>query len=111
MASVMVDSNVLIDLLTEDARWFAWSSQAVALEADRQRLVINAIIYAEISVRFSRIDDHAGRGPIPALFSQAVPDRAGLSRVRRGSPAAPSHSTREPPITDVLPHGCAPKTA
>jgi predicted nucleic acid-binding protein len=53
----LVDSNVLLDVLTEDRRWMDWSSQALAEAADRGSLVINPIIYAEVSVRFTRIED------------------------------------------------------
>jgi predicted nucleic acid-binding protein len=53
----LVDSNVLLDVITEDQRWFEWSSNALASAADDGRLCINPIIYAEVSVRFSRIED------------------------------------------------------
>jgi predicted nucleic acid-binding protein len=43
--------------MTEDERWFPWASQSVERAADRHRLVINPIIYAEVSVRYSRIED------------------------------------------------------
>jgi predicted nucleic acid-binding protein len=49
MTAIMVDSNVLLDLMTEDTRWLAWSAEAVEKAADRFRLVINPIIYAEVS--------------------------------------------------------------
>jgi predicted nucleic acid-binding protein len=57
MSAVMIDSNVLIDIMTEDEQWFAWSSQAIERAADRYGLVINPIVYAEVSVRYSRIED------------------------------------------------------
>lgn len=53
----LVDSNVLLDIFTEDASWLEWSSSALAAAAESGPLVINAIVYAEISVRFSRIED------------------------------------------------------
>lgn len=53
MTAVLIDSNVLLDLMTEDPEWFAWSAAAVERPANRSRLVINAIVYAEISVRYS----------------------------------------------------------
>lgn len=52
----LVDSNVLLDVITEDERWFEWSSDALARAADDGPLFINPIIYAEVSVRFSRIE-------------------------------------------------------
>jgi predicted nucleic acid-binding protein len=55
--AVLVDSSVLLDVLTEDSRWFEWSSTALADAAESHTLVINPVIYAEISVRFDRIED------------------------------------------------------
>lgn len=56
MSSVLVDSNVLLDVLTQDARWFDWSSRALADAASWTVPCINPIIYSEISVRFDRIE-------------------------------------------------------
>jgi predicted nucleic acid-binding protein len=56
-AGTLVDSNVLLDLFTEDATWLGWSSDALAAAAESGPLFINPIIYAEVSVRFSRIED------------------------------------------------------
>jgi predicted nucleic acid-binding protein len=44
-------------VLTEDARWFGWSSAALADAADNGPLWINPIVYAEVSVRFTRIEE------------------------------------------------------
>ena len=57
MAETLVDSNVLLDVLTEDVRWFAWSSEALARRAGESALVINPIIYAEVSIGFARIEE------------------------------------------------------
>lgn len=57
MADTLVDSNVLLDVLTEDVRWFAWSSEALARRAGESALVINPIIYAEVSIGFARIEE------------------------------------------------------
>jgi predicted nucleic acid-binding protein len=57
VADTLVDSNVLLDVLTEDARWFAWSSEALARRAEESALVINPIIYAEVSIGFARIEE------------------------------------------------------
>lgn len=53
----LVDSSVLLDVITEDETWLEWSSSALASAADDGPLFINPIIYAEVSVRFSRIED------------------------------------------------------
>jgi hypothetical protein len=52
-----VDSNVILDILTEDKKWFAWSSETLAYHAEQNVLVINLIIYSEVSIRFDRIED------------------------------------------------------
>ena len=54
---ILVDSNVILDIVTEDKKWFLWSSQALANYAETHTLVINPIIYAEVSVGFDRIED------------------------------------------------------
>jgi len=54
---VLVNSNVILDVLTEDPAWFPWSSATLAREADTNRLIINPIIYSEISIRFVRIEE------------------------------------------------------
>jgi predicted nucleic acid-binding protein len=54
---VMVDSNVLLDVATNDPAWGDWSTEALARSADDAILVINALIYAEVSIGFPTIED------------------------------------------------------
>ncbi|GAA1469514.1 type II toxin-antitoxin system VapC family toxin [Nocardiopsis exhalans] len=55
--STLVDTNVLLDVFTRDPTWAGWSEQALAEAADQGPLVINPIIYAEVSVGFDRIEE------------------------------------------------------
>jgi hypothetical protein len=55
--AVLVDSNVLLDIATNDPIWFARSAEALAAVADEAPLVINPLIYAEVSIGFQRIED------------------------------------------------------
>jgi predicted nucleic acid-binding protein len=55
-AAVLVDSNVLLDVMTEDPRWYPWSSAALARAADDALLAINPIIYGEVCIRFESIE-------------------------------------------------------
>jgi predicted nucleic acid-binding protein len=57
MSPVLVDSNVLLDVATEDRAWAAWSARALAQAAGDSVLVINALVYAEVSVGFATIED------------------------------------------------------
>lgn len=54
---VLVDSNVLLDILTEDPEWAQRSGDALARAADDRGLAINEIVYAEVSIGFDRIED------------------------------------------------------
>jgi predicted nucleic acid-binding protein len=65
--TVLVDSNVLLDVLTEDADWYAWSSAALAAAADEGSLAINPLIYAEVSIGFERVEELDGALP-PQMF-------------------------------------------
>ena len=76
MTAVLVDSNVLLDIMTEDERWFAWSARALAEAAETGRLVINPMIYAEISVRFERIEDLEDAAPASNFEREAIPYEA-----------------------------------
>lgn len=57
MAGTLVDSNVLLDLFTEDPRWCDWSETRLADALDGGPTLINPIVYAEISIGFERIED------------------------------------------------------
>jgi predicted nucleic acid-binding protein len=64
-AGTVVDSSVLLDVFTEDPRWSEWSEIQLARAAARGELVLNAVILAEISPRFSRVE--ALRDALPAM--------------------------------------------
>ncbi len=54
MTATLVDSNVLIDVLSDDSTWAAWSSDALRTVGSEGPLVINEVIYAEVSHRYTR---------------------------------------------------------
>lgn len=70
-SDVLVDSNVLLDVLEEDPRWHEWSSTQLQKAADRCSLIINPVIYAEISVGFQRIEEL--EEVLPVDFFQRLP--------------------------------------
>jgi predicted nucleic acid-binding protein len=51
----LVDTNVLLDVLTDDPIWFDWSTHQLDEFSVRGPLFINDVIYAELSVRFDEI--------------------------------------------------------
>jgi predicted nucleic acid-binding protein len=78
MSGVLVDSNVLLDVLTEDPTWFRWSADALAHAAESEALIINPIIYAEVSVSFARIEDLDAALPPTLVRRDALPWAAGF---------------------------------
>lgn len=76
MTAVLVDSCVLLDLMTEDPQWLVWSATAVTNAANTARLVINPIIYAEVSVRYTRIEDLEAALPKEMIDREPVPYEA-----------------------------------
>ena len=91
MTPVLVDSNVILDLATDDADWSEWSRAEMRRLADEATLVINPLIYAEVSCGFDRIEtlddalppSYFVREPLPwpAAFLAA---KAFLAYRRRG---------------------------
>jgi predicted nucleic acid-binding protein len=57
MQKILVDSNVILDIVELDPAWNAWSANALASCAENYALVINPVIYAEVSVGFASIEE------------------------------------------------------
>ena len=70
---ILVDSNVILDIVTEDKKWFSWSSEALANCVETHTLVINPIIYAEVSIGFDRIEDVEQVLPLPFFRRDPLP--------------------------------------
>jgi predicted nucleic acid-binding protein len=70
---ILVDSNVILDIATEDKDWFRWSSETLSNCAETHALVINPIIYAEVSIGFDRIEDVEMVLPISFFRRDSIP--------------------------------------
>lgn len=57
MAGTLVDSNVLIDVFSGDPGWGGWSRDALRRAGADGPLVINEVIYAEVSARYSHVEE------------------------------------------------------
>jgi len=53
---VLVDTNILVDIATDDPHWAEWSADALQTAGQASRLMINPVIYAEVSIAFDRIE-------------------------------------------------------
>jgi len=74
---ILVDSSVLIDLIERTPEWCAWSAEQLFVATQRERVGINAIVYAEIARSF---ESHAAQ--------QAFLDTTGLTYFNIPSRAA-----------------------
>jgi predicted nucleic acid-binding protein len=54
---ILVDTNILLDLVTDDPNWAGWSQQQLDHAAARDELAINEIVYAELSIGYERIEE------------------------------------------------------
>lgn len=75
---VLVDANVLLDVLTDDPQWYAWSAAQLDACAAEAELCINPIVYAEVSVGFERIEELDDALPADAFTRLELPWEAGF---------------------------------
>lgn len=78
MKRVLVDANVLLDVLTDDPNWCAWSSEQLDTCAAEAQLCINPIVYAEVSVGFERVEDLDNALSLEAFTRLELPWEAGF---------------------------------
>lgn len=55
--ATLVDSNVLLDLVTQDSKWSRWSGDQLTAVLDQGPVVINQVVYAEVSLGFLGIEE------------------------------------------------------
>jgi len=71
--ATLVDSNVLLDILVNDPRWFAWSYSATEAARDQGPLIINPLIYAEVSAGFATAEEIDGLLDPSEIFREQIP--------------------------------------
>ena len=100
MRGTLVDSNVLLDLLTEHEEWFEWSATMLERCAEDGELVINPIIYAEISPQFDTIEELDDALPEAYYRRVALPWEAGFLAGRAFLQYRRSGGIRRSPLPD-----------
>jgi predicted nucleic acid-binding protein len=73
MPGVLVDTSVVLDIITQDEQWLDWSAAALERAAASSRLVINPIIYAEISMGYNLIEELESAVPATWLERRPLP--------------------------------------
>lgn len=73
---VLVDTNVLLDVLQNDPQWADWSQGQLESASLTDPLVINAVVYSELSMAFERIEELEAVLAEAALSVQEIPREA-----------------------------------
>lgn len=68
-----MDTNVLLDITTQDDKWLDWSASAMERAAGDGPLMINPIIYAEASIGFNRIEEFDAAVPAAWIERRQLP--------------------------------------
>ena len=88
--ATLIDSCVLLDVITGDEQWADWSAREIATAMDAGRVVINPLIYAEVSVGYQTIEELEELLPPGDYEREPLPYLAGFAagkafvRYRRG---------------------------
>jgi predicted nucleic acid-binding protein len=77
--ATLVDSCILLDVITGDKQWADWSAEQIVLAMDRGRVVINPLIYAEVSVGYQAIEELDELLPASDYEREPLPYVAGFA--------------------------------
>lgn len=98
--TTLVDSNVLLDIATDDPIWVDWSAEALARAIDLGPICINPIVYAEVSARFDRVEDLDSFLPATGFRRDALPYPAGFVAAKAFLTYRRRGGTRRTPLPD-----------
>ena len=100
--ATLVDSNVVLDVVTDDQEWGDWSAAMLSQAAQEGRLLINPIIYAEVACRFTRIEDLDEVLPAEYFTREPLPWAAGFLAARAFLAYRRRGGTRPTPLPDFF---------
>ena len=96
----LVDSNIILDIVTHDAQWYNWSADQLETLAEDHILIINPIIYSEVSIGFDRIEDLDEALPTEFFRREDLPWEAGFLAGKCFIKYRKSGGTRRSPLPD-----------
>ncbi len=101
-ATTLVDSNVVLDVVTDDDEWADWSASMLEQHAEQGLLAINPIIYAEVSVRFDTIEALDEAVPAEYFMRLALPWPAAFLAAKVFQRYRARGGTRTRPLPDFF---------
>ena len=100
--TTLVDSNVILDVVTEDPAWIDWSASMLASAAQRGRLVINPLTYAEVACAFANIEELDAALPPEYFTRETLPWPAGFLAARAFLAYRRRGGSRPSPLPDFF---------
>ena len=98
--ATLVDSNVILDVVSDDEEWGDWSASMLSKAAQAGRLVINPLIYAEVSCGYERIKELDDALPPEYFVREPLPWEAAFLAARAFLNYRPRGGTRTAPLPD-----------
>jgi len=78
-SATLIDSCILLDVITGDKQWADWSAAQIAVAIDAGRAVINPLIYAEVSVGYQTVEEMEKLLPSDSYAREQLPYLAGFA--------------------------------
>lgn len=97
---VLVDSNIILDIVTRDAQWYDWSAGQLETLAEDHIMIINPVIYSEVTIGFDRIEDLDEALPTEFFRREDLPWEAGFLAGKCFIKYRKSGGTRRSPLPD-----------
>ena len=96
----LIDSCALLDVLTDDPTWGGWSAQAIARAETEGDLVINPLIYAEVSAGYAQVEEVDAALPTAIFRREPLPYEAGFLAAKAFVAYRKRGGTRTAPLPD-----------
>jgi predicted nucleic acid-binding protein len=102
MSGTLIDSSVLLDVATQDPIWLDWSTAALADAVRGGPVLVNPIVYAEVSVGYDRIEDLDDALPADIFRREQLPYVAGFLAGKAYRDYRRRGGTRTSPLPDFF---------
>ena len=99
---ILIDSNILLDLASEDSEWYMWSAVAVASAGSSFELAINPIIYAEASIRYATPNEFDAAFPEENFRREPIPYAAAFLAGKAHLEYRNRGGSRNSPLSDFF---------